>query len=70
MGQPSSGTLDYSNVMKVRCPSPDFKLYYATTRSRRLPKYSVDKEKIKPDIYLEYNQDWIKEAVNELKKLK
>ena len=68
MGQPSSGCLDYSNVFETKCPSPAFQFYYATTRSRRLPSYSVDKEGIKPTIYLQYDQDWIKEAVAEFEK--
>lgn len=67
-GQPSCGTLDYSNVATIQCPSFAFQLQCPTTRSHRLPEYSVDKEKIKPDIYLDYSKDWIKEAVNELKK--
>jgi hypothetical protein len=67
MGQPSSGVLDYSNVICVQCPSFAFKLVYPTTRAHWLPEYSVDREKIKPDIYLEYNQDWIKSAIKILK---
>ena len=68
MGQNTSGCLDYSNVFETKCPSPAFHFGYATTRSRRLPGYSVDKEGIKPNIYLQQNQDWIKEAVAELEK--
>lgn len=68
MGQNTSGCLDYSNVFETKCPSPAFQFLYATTRSRRLPGYSVDKEGIKPNIYLQHNQDWIKEAVAELEK--
>lgn len=68
MGQPSRGVLDYSNVASIQCPSFAFQLCCPTTRSRRLPEYSVDKEKIKPDIYLEYNEDWVKEAVKVLRK--
>lgn len=68
MGQPTSGCLDYSNVFETKCPSPAFQFRYATTRTRRLPDFSVDKEGIKPNIFLQHNQDWIKEAVAELEK--
>lgn len=67
MGQPSKGVLDYSNVISIQCPSFAFQLQCPTTRASWVPEYSVDKEKIKPDIYLEYNQDWIKEAIKALK---
>lgn len=69
MGQNTTGCLDYSNVFSTKCPSPAFYFGYATTKSMRLPDYSVDKEGIKPDIYLKYDQDWIKEALNEFEKL-
>ncbi|MBW8324089.1 MAG: RICIN domain-containing protein [Prolixibacteraceae bacterium] len=67
LGQPSCGTLDYSNLSNIQCPSFAFQLACPTTRAHWLPEHSVDKEKIKPDIYLEYNQDWIKEAIKALK---
>ncbi len=67
-GEPTSGTLDYSNVMIVPCPSMVFKFGYATTRSRRLPRFSVDRDKIQPNVYLNYNTDWITEAVRQLKR--
>lgn len=67
-GQPTSGTLDYSNVRKVeKCPSPSFSFYYPLTRSNRLPNYSVDKEKIKPTVYLTNDQNWVDVALRQLK---
>lgn len=67
-GQPTSGTLDYSNTVAVdKCPSPAFLFRYATTKTRRLPYFSVDKEKIKPNIYLTNDENWIGEAVKQLK---
>jgi C-terminal processing protease CtpA/Prc len=67
-GQATSGTLDYSNVRQVeRCPSPCFSFYYPLTRSNRLPNYSIDKEKIKPTVYLTNDQDWVEVAVRQLK---
>jgi len=66
-GQPTSGTLDYSNVINVPCPSLAFKFGYATTRSHRLPDISIDKDKIRPNIYLDNDQDWIEIASKKLK---
>lgn len=67
-GQPTSGTLDYSNVRPVeKCPSPCFNLKYPMTRSKRLPDHSIDKEKIKPDVYLTNDQNWVEVAVRQLK---
>jgi len=66
-GQPTSGTLDYSNVIEVDCPSLAFKFGYATTKTRRLPNFSVDKEKIKPDVYFTNDINWIDQAAKQLK---
>jgi hypothetical protein len=68
LGEPTSGTLDYSNVISVPCPSLVFKFGYATTRSHRLPCFSIDKDKIQPDVYLTDKTDWIAEAVKQLKR--
>jgi hypothetical protein len=67
LGQPTAGTLDYSNVVSVPCPSLFFKFGYATTRSHRLPRFSVDRDKIQPNIYLADNTDWIAEALKQFK---
>jgi len=66
-GQPTSGTLDYSNVLTVQCPSPAFNFGHATTKTHMLPNFSVDKEKIKPNVYLSGDKNWIEEAVKQLK---
>lgn len=68
MGKPTSGTLDYSNVIEAQCPSFAFKFYYPVTKAHWLPEYSVDKEKIQPDIYLNDEKNWIIRAVSELKR--
>lgn len=68
-GQPTSGTLDYSNLRMVdKCPSYSFKFSYPLTRSKWLPYYSIDKEKIKPDVYLSNDKNWMEEAIRHLKK--
>ncbi len=66
-GQPTSGTLDYSNVLDVPCPSLIFNFGYATTRRHWLPKFSIDRDKIQPNIYLSDSVNWIEEAVKHLK---
>jgi hypothetical protein len=53
--------------MNVPCPSIVFNFGYATTRSHRLPKISIDKDKIKPDIYLSDSANWMEEALKILK---
>lgn len=62
LGQPTSGTLDYSNISPREFPGSAFKISLPTTRSHRLPNSSVDKDKIKPNIYLTSDQNWIEEA--------
>ena len=51
-GQPTSGVLDYSNVLYQLFPSGKFELEYPTSRSLRLPEYSIDNVGIKPDYYI------------------
>ncbi|MGI2258847.1 S41 family peptidase [Shewanella sp. GXUN23E] len=51
-GRSSYGALDYSNMRGKRLPSGVFELYYATSRSRRLPHLAVDIAGIAPDIFL------------------
>jgi len=68
LGQPTSGTLDYSNLIHGKFPCDAYNILYPFTRTRR--SFLVDKEKIKPNIYLTDNQNWIEEAVKQLKHLK
>ncbi|MCL1035850.1 S41 family peptidase [Shewanella submarina] len=51
-GRSSYGALDYSNMRAKLLPSGAFELYYATSRSMRLPHQPVDITGIIPDIYL------------------
>lgn len=69
MGQNTSGTLDYSNIV----PSPlvcfPYVVRYPTTRSRRIDVgQGIDNIGIKPNRYLNPKEDWIKAAVQELEK--
>ncbi|QDF67453.1 hypothetical protein FJQ87_12805 [Shewanella sp. SNU WT4] len=52
VGRRSYGALDYSNMRPTILPSQAFELYYATSRSTRLPYLPVDVAGIPPDIYL------------------
>ena len=48
-GQASAGSLDYSNLRPFTLPSGKRLLMYATSRSLRLPQFSVDAAGIPPD---------------------
>lgn len=52
VGRPTLGALDYSNLCSHPLPSGERLLWYATTRSRRLPLLPVDTLGVFPDIYL------------------
>jgi hypothetical protein len=52
IGQHTYGSLDYSNVRPHDLPSGRRRLWYATTRSARLPGLPVDVAGVPPDIYL------------------
>lgn len=56
-GQRSYGSLDYSNLRPHLLPSKQFEVYYATSRSLRLPEMPVDIQGVIPDIYLEQPKD-------------
>lgn len=52
IGRRSYGALDYSNLRPYSLPSGKRELFYATSRSLRLPHQPVDLAGISPDIYL------------------
>jgi hypothetical protein len=52
LGRPTFGALDYSNLFPHLLPSGERVLWYATTRSRRLPHLPIDTGGVVPDIYL------------------
>ncbi len=52
VGRSSYGTLDYSNLRPYDLPSGARRLFYATSRSNRLPDFQVDVAGVQPDIYL------------------
>ena len=52
LGRRTSGSLDYSNLRPHDLPSGERQLWYATSRSQRLPDVPVDVAGIQPDIYL------------------
>lgn len=52
LGRPSFGALDYSNMRPYTLPSGRRDLWYATSRSLRLPQLPVDTLGVLPDILL------------------
>jgi len=52
IGRRSSGSLDYSNLRPFELQSGERLLWYATSRSLRIPDLPVDLAGIPPDIYL------------------
>lgn len=52
-GTNTAGALDISNLMFVKSPCNDFELYYASSRSLRLPGFSVDDTGIQPDFFID-----------------
>ncbi|MBL8176801.1 MAG: hypothetical protein JNK48_19145 [Bryobacterales bacterium] len=52
IGQRTAGSLDYSNLRPRDFPSGRRRLWYATTRSTRIPGLMVDVAGVQPDIYL------------------
>ncbi len=67
-GEPSSGVLDYSNVVEKDFYQPDFEFHYSTTRSRRLDVgLGIDNVGIQPDIPLDLkSNDWLNELLKKL----
>ena len=64
LGQNTSGTLDYSNVLQTKFSCMPYILGYASTRSHRLDSHEgIDNVGIKPDHYLDVTADWISAAV-------
>ena len=52
IGQHTFGSLDYANLRPYDLPSGRRRLWYATTRSTRIPGLTVDVAGVPPDIYL------------------
>lgn len=52
LGSPSAGMLDYSNLRPHPLPSGQRAVFYAMSRSARLPDMPVDQGGVQPDIFL------------------
>ncbi len=64
LGQRTSGTLDYSNVIAAPFSCMPYTLRYSSSRSRRLDhNLGIDKTGIKPDLQLKDKSDWIQQAL-------
>lgn len=61
IGQPTAGALDYSNLVSHRLPESGMTLWYASSRSARLPRYPVDTHGVLPDVYLPLSEEDVKQ---------
>ncbi|WP_454804373.1 S41 family peptidase [Mucilaginibacter phyllosphaerae] len=67
MGENTSGTLDYSNVLTAPFPCMPYTIGYSSSRSRRIDVgQGIDNVGIKPAKYLQEKDDWIEKAKAEL----
>ena len=64
VGENTSGTLDYSNVVRANFSCMPYILGYSSSRSRRLDvNQGIDNIGIKPDHYLTPKDDWIQKSL-------
>ncbi|MEQ8715358.1 MAG: S41 family peptidase [Cyclobacteriaceae bacterium] len=68
-GESTAGVLDYANMRSVDMKEIPYKLFYATSKSNRLPNNPIDQIGIRPDIELPDSIDWVAEVKSRLKKL-
>lgn len=68
-GESTAGVLDYANMRSVDMKEIPYKLFYATSKSNRLPDSPIDQIGISPDIELSDTTDWVAEVRHRLKKL-
>jgi len=62
-GTTTIGSLDISNMYSVKSPSGEFILWYALTKSYRIPEMLIDEKGIQPDFYFDKTikpNEWIK----------
>jgi hypothetical protein len=52
-GTTTYGALDVSNIYQVVSPNEQVALYYALTRSKRIPDFQIDNTGIQPDYFLD-----------------
>ena len=70
-GQRTTGALDFSNLNNVVSTSKNFKLFYTTSRSFRIPKMAIDDYGIQPDYFIDDSVpsykwiDFVTEIMNE-----
>lgn len=60
-GEPTLGSLDYSNMTSVISPDENFELWYAMSRRMVRKEYPIDGIGIQPDFYLDrfLEEDWV-----------
>ena len=62
-GKTTYGELNISNLYGVKFPSGNFKLWYGLSRTKRIPKFTIDDKGIQPDYYFDKlipEYKWIK----------
>jgi len=62
-GKKTYGVLDITDMHPVDFPSGDFRLYYCTAISMRLPEFDIDNYGIQPDFYFDRTiqpYEWVK----------
>jgi hypothetical protein len=52
-GTTTYGVLDISNMNEALSPCETFKVWYSLSRSKRIPKMTIDEKGIQPDFYLD-----------------
>ncbi len=69
-GESTAGILDYANMRSVQMPNMPYKLFYATSRSGRLPDNPINQIGISPDVSLADTADWVAQVRHHLAKEK
>lgn len=70
-GTTTSGILDISNMYVVDSPCKEFRLYYALSKSLRIPEMAIDGKGIQPDYYLDESipaylwTEYVRQTLNE-----
>jgi hypothetical protein len=69
-GQPSAGVLDYANLYFFTIPNTNFRVNYATSRSKRVDLgKGIDNKGIQPHVLLDTSvKDWVRYAQQQLEK--
>uniref|UniRef100_F4C9X3 Peptidase S41 n=1 Tax=Sphingobacterium sp. (strain 21) TaxID=743722 RepID=F4C9X3_SPHS2 len=71
MGNHTSGVLDYANMRAHNIDGTDYRLFYATSRSRRIDlSQGIDNKGIVPDVLLSKEEEWVRQSILYLKEMR